>query len=290
MSRELTSPLKWVGGKRKLAPAILDHVRKPTCLIEPFGGSLAFTCEFAKKFPGVPIIVSDALEPMILLWRHLRIQEVRSQIDGFERDYQKRSQAMRKVWYYEIRDEYTKHALQLPKLVDATLREQTLHAMSAMLFTMLRTCYNGMFRTSNVSGIFNTPAGFMQAKTMHDARMLDMFLAASKDWTITCRDYRQSIVDIVAGAFGYLDPPYKDTYDGYCGKVGFDVNGLAPFIRDCKKAGAKQVFMSQSYDPDFWHTALPEATHLALSRRQGVNRNVEAVGRPIVQEMLLMVS
>jgi site-specific DNA-adenine methylase len=87
----------------------------------------------------------------------------------------------------------------------------------------------------------------------------------------------------------YLDPPYKNTYDGYCGKVGFDQTGLAPFIRECMKRGARQVIMSQSYEPEFWHETLPEATQVPLERREGVNCNVAEVGRPLVKELLLIV-
>lgn len=287
MTEETYSPLKWVGGKRRLAPVILDHARPCTRLVEPFGGSLSFTTAFAARQPGVPIYVSDALAPMIDLWTHIRNPDVRAKIAKFEVEYCMRTKAERKPWYYELRERYT--ALMKRRELLPSRDQETEENLAALLFTMLRTCYNGMFRGASEDGIFNTPAGFLEAKTMHDSRLLVKFAKVIADWHISCRDYRDAIVDVVEGCLVYLDPPYKDTYDGYCGKAGFDQTLLAPFIRLCLQAGARQVIMSQSFDPDFWRKELPEAKQVTLQRREGVNRNVQQVGRPMVSELLLIV-
>lgn len=273
------SPVKWVGGKRKLAPFILDHVLKPTRLIEPFAGSLSFTAAFAEKFPGVPIYASDALAPMIDLWSRLGDpqSEIHSMLAELATVYARRNKADRKEWYYQLREAYT-------------LGFDDPDTNAAVLFTMLRTCYNGMFRTNRKTGKFDTPAGFMEAKRMYDAKTVEAFGELIRGLaSFRCRDYRNALEDVVPGAFVYLDPPYKDTYDGYCGKDGFDQSALAPFIRACIKRGARQVIMSQSYLPQYWHETLPEARQVPLERREGINRNVAEVGRPLVKELLLIV-
>jgi DNA adenine methylase len=276
---KVLSPLKWVGGKRKLAPIILDHALPPTRLVEPFAGSMSFTAAFADRHPGVPMYVSDALSALVDLYQ--RLADTQSEIHSMLRDlaaaYERRNKADRKKWYYELREAYT-------------LGFDDPDTDAAVLFTMLRTCYNGMFRTNRKTGRFDTPAGFMEAKTMYDPVKVAAFGEMIRGLArLACRDYRNSIGDVAPGSLVYLDPPYKGTYDGYCGKVGFDQEGLAPFIRECMKRGARQVIMSQSYEPQYWHETLPEATQVPLERREGVNRNVAEVGRPLVRELLLIV-
>lgn len=273
-----TSPLKWVGGKRKLAPAILDHVLPATRLIEPFGGSLSFTGAFAERFPKVPVYASDALAPMIDLWLRLANEqsEIHAMLEELGAVYKRKNRADRKSWYYTLREAYTQ----------GFADEDT---SAAVLFTMLRTCYNGMFRTSPKTGIFNTPAGYMQTNAMYNPETVREFGRLIRKWKLSCRDYRNAIDDVIPGSFVYLDPPYKDTYDGYCGKTGFDQRGLPPFIRECVRRGAQQVIMSQSWTPDFWAEMLPEAKQIQLERREGINQNVADVGRPLVKELLLIV-
>lgn len=284
-NKVVLSPVKWVGSKRKLAATILDHVITPTTLVESFGGGLHFTAAFADRFPDVPVVVSDALETMIAMWHHLRSPDVRRLIRDYATEYESRNVEDRKLYYYELREQYT--ALAMRRKLSSKSDPVVEMCMSAMLFVMMRTCYNGLYRTSRTTGIYNTSAGHYAQKRIYNEQQLVDFLEVSKKWRITARDYRESLADVIEGCFVYLDPPYKDTYDGYCGKDGFDQRGLAPFIRECMKRGARQVFMSQSYDPEFWADELPEAKQLILERREIINSDTD--GRGVAKELLLMV-
>lgn len=122
--------------------------------------------------------VSDALPALVDLYQ--RLADAQSEIHSMLRDlataYERRNKADRKKWYYELREAYT-------------LGFDDPDTEAAVLFAMLRTCYNGMFRTNRKTGRFDTPAGFMEAKTMYDPDKVEAFGEMIRGLArLVCRD------------------------------------------------------------------------------------------------------
>lgn len=296
-SKPLESPLRWVGGKRKQMDDILSHVRrKPTRIVVPFLGGGSSALAFRHRYPDVEIYASDGLEPIIRLYRDLSDPRVVETIRSFSNEYIKmRSRERRKAWYYDLRQRYSHPG------VDKSIMG------SALLFTMLRTCYSGMYRTGKqgpLTGKFNTPCGFMIAKNLCDFDKIETFAEEASTWHLEAMDYRDILgrkgpfgswelaPQVIKGSVVYFDPPYRGTYDGYSGD-GFDQSSLCPTIRRCIELGASQVIMSQSADhDDYWREGLEGLSPqiFKLQRREGTNRNVQEVGRPLVEESLIVVS
>jgi DNA adenine methylase len=276
---KLVPPLKWVGGKRKLMPEIIKHVRRmPTRIVVPFFGGGASAAAFAERWPRVPLFASDIIEPLIRLNKDLSDPRVISAIESYSIEYANLSKEARKTWYYALRGLYQSASLEP-------------WADSALLFVLLRACYSGMYRQNKKNGRFDTPAGFLVTNRLCDMQGLEIWAKAVQKWNLATLDYRETVNQVIKGSLVYLDPPYAETYDGYtCDS--FDQSQIVPHIIACMKAGADQVIMSQSAVADrMWIDGL-KAYDLEihkLQRREGINRNVAKKGRPVVQESLIVV-
>ncbi len=175
--------LRWVGGKSRLVPALLNELPKHDYLVEPFAGSSALT--FATTGPGH---INDAEKGLVEFYQALKsnpgklYQEFCS-IPQFnpERDYYEARE-----WWNESRD-------------------------PACFLHINVYGYCGLWRTNKL-GNCNVPFG--HAKVVAPPTLADLVAASDRlqGVNVTSKPYYKTLSDSI-GALYYLDPPYPSTFD-----------------------------------------------------------------------------
>lgn len=238
-------PIRWVGGKRVIADWIMSHVRPGfSRIVVPFFGGGGDSSCFAARYPGVELLASDALPDTVDMFLnmddHIFIGHVRAyeaKYVSLKKSNRQATRDARKQFFYPVRDSYD-------DLLPGPFKRAT-------LFFLLRVCFSGLFRRSK-KGKLNTPAGYMINKSIGGIEHCEPWAAFVRSVQLAQMDFRDAIASrVTKGTFLYLDPPYKDTFDGYCG-WGFPQEELAPACRLAMDLGARQILMSQSADPDYW--------------------------------------
>jgi DNA adenine methylase len=185
--------LRWVGGKQKLLPSLLDHMPKhfKGKYFEPFlgGGSLFLANGFKRAQ------LSDINPHLINAYKMVRDNP--DALHALLRCHVLNLQHEHADYYYQVRQEFN----------DATT---TFDIYQAARFIFLnRSNFNGIFRV-NKKGLYNVPFGH---KLNPGIPALDHFLAASERLKqsgielIHC-GYERIIDSVKRGDFVYLDPPY----------------------------------------------------------------------------------
>lgn len=236
-----TSPIKWVGGKRKLLPALTPLLPKTwERYFEPFlgGGALFFHLHERLKIP----YLSDANGHLIGFYRVLRdctdelceaVEELASQTADLDMD---RCCDV----YYEVRAER-----------NADPDTGTIRA-AARFFYLNQVGFNGLYR-ENKSGGFNVPFGRRMFRP--DLDKLRAAATALDKATLEVGPYTTIMPFLQAGDFVYLDPPYiplsaTSSFSSYTSN-GFgrlDQMALAVFIERAAALGV-HVMLSNSSTP-----------------------------------------
>lgn len=192
--------LKWVGGKGRLLPQLLDHVPAgPLRYGEAFvgGGALFFALHGAGRLQTA--VLTD-LSPEVVNAHTCvrdRPRELHAALVAHEAAYLAGNDEDRADYFYRVR------ALH-PELVHLEPVERA----SRMLF-LNRTCFNGLWR-ENASGRFNSPHGRYAVPNIADAQRIFRSSAALQAASIVRADFRQwpELVQTHGIDFVYLDPPY----------------------------------------------------------------------------------
>ena len=184
--------IKWVGGKRSLAPLIADMAPQhiPSYL-EPFlGGGAVF---FHMEGRIASATLSDAGPELIQVYQVVRDSpgELIELIEDHAHNHHDVD------YYYRIR---AQHHLDEP--VAATARFLYLNA----------TGFNGLFRV-NSRGEFNVARGSYKNPTICDPEQLMAASIALRKADIRRADFSE--VRPEPGSFVYCDPPHDGTYAGY---------------------------------------------------------------------------
>jgi DNA adenine methylase len=180
--------LKWAGGKRWLAPHLLQlwQPHSSRLYVEPFCGGLAAALALQPK----RAILNDINPHLINFYRQLQ--------RGLTITIRMRND---EASYYRRRDRFNK--------LISTGAAQTPEA--AQLFYYLnRTCFNGLCRF-NQSGEFNVPFGRHTSITYADD--FSQYPPVLKNWIFTCGDL--DALQFEADAFIYADPPYDVEFTTY---------------------------------------------------------------------------
>jgi len=190
--------LKWAGGKGQLLSQFDKLFPNPNSIKrywEPFLGSGAvfFHLLNQEMIQGKPVFLSDINTTLMDLWLHLRDepQRVIQQLRKLQLAYNPRDPDT----YYANRSRYN-------ELGDTTSIEK-----SALLITLNRTCFNGLYR-ENSRGEFNVPVGRYANPRILDEENLWSVSHSLQRVQLETRPY----VDVLHGArkgdFVYFDPPY----------------------------------------------------------------------------------
>lgn len=234
---KLVSPfLKWVGGKRQLIPAIMEHLPKNINNLnyyEPFigGGALffhlqpqnAFINDFNEELVNVYNVIKDNLPELISdLKKHKN-----------EADY-----------FYEIRSLDRSDEFQNLSLVERASR----------VIFLNKTCFNGLYRVNN-AGEFNAPFGrYKNPNIVNEPTLkaVNKFLNSS-NVRISSGDYSEILATADENSFVYFDPPYhpiseSSNFTGYVqgGWNIFDQIRLREVCDDLHERGVKFLLSNSS--------------------------------------------
>jgi DNA adenine methylase len=185
--------VKWLGGKTKLLPQLLEL--RPSSYnryYEPFVGGGAMFFHLSPKKASI----NDLNPHLINLYTQVRdnLDELLFKVQELLDVYVELDEDARSSFYYLIRDEFNKRT------------DDDVWGASLFLF-LNKTCYNGVYR-ENASGKFNVPFGRRKSVTLHD---LDSIKAAADTLAgteITTGSYEEVLLHASKGDFVYLDPPY----------------------------------------------------------------------------------
>lgn len=211
----MTPVIKWSGGKRTQAKAIMSFVDWPfDTWHEPFigGGSMLWAAKPERALCG------DICRPLIGLW------------DAIKKSPLKLAESYRKRWqrlqdegpeaYYAIRADFNRA-----------------HRPEDLLF-LTRTCVNGLIRF-NSHGDFNNSLHHTR-KGIHPDRFRQIVLEWSqltRNARFFARDYEESIDDMKKGDIAYLDPPYLHTVGRFYGAI--DADRLFAFLERLNSKGIR---------------------------------------------------
>lgn len=189
--------LKWLGGKAKLAPAILDRVPETYGrYFEPFAGGAAL---FFALQPERAVIADSNADLMAMYRAVARAPEI--VINLLENHRSKHSEAH----YLAVRDAWNCGAAVL------------VEARAAALLYLNRACFNGLYRVNRL-GEFNVGFGKAPAVKLYAKLYAENIRAASAVLAradLRTGDYRDAIADATAGDLVYYDPPYDGTFASY---------------------------------------------------------------------------
>ena len=215
---KLNTLVKWIGGKGKLAPFILEKMPKRIegTYFEPFvgGGGLFCALVSAGRIQG-DVVLADNNRDLMSLYEQVRDdpKQLIDDLRAYEKRYYDGDVAARSSLYYEVRGEW-----------NAGLRSPARFAF------LKQTAFNGLWRV-NKQGDLNAAWGKYERPKILDADGIRAWHkalygatlctgdAVEWDWTIGRLPTRGDVV--------YLDPPYAGTFGGYT-REGF---GLAQQTR-----------------------------------------------------------
>lgn len=261
--------IKWVGGKRKLIPAILAHApQRFERYLEPFlgGGSLAL----ALGLKGM--LLNDANAELINAYAVVGDSLVRltEQLEHLKRQHSEE-------FYYAVR------ATNPDSLTDI---EQ-----AARFIYLNKTGFNGLYRV-NRFGQFNVPFGHHANPGLYDVSILKAaadVITGSQLFSMQYDDFLRQHAR--AGDFIYLDPPYipvslYSDFKRYTAQQ-FRENDqvqLAALYTDLVELGAYPL-LSNSYTP-LSLELYGQHRIVQIEARRNVNSN--GMGRGSIAEILVM--
>jgi DNA adenine methylase len=232
--------LKWAGGKRKLAPIIIEAFPKnfdPAVnkFYEPFVGGGALTFSLGNKeaevyVPGKNIHISDMNPDLINTYK-----VIRDDLDALIVELRKFEKLNDSDSFYKIRAaKYEGHAKQ-----------------AARFIYLNKTCFNGLWRV-NSSGAFNVPFGRYKNPNILDRDNLNLCHERLQGAKISLGSFDDISLKSSKGDVVYFDPPYipltKTAAFSQYAKEDFgltDQERLSKTIRELNKKGVK-VILSNS--------------------------------------------
>ncbi|MBC5767226.1 DNA adenine methylase [Ramlibacter albus] len=227
--REIRPFLKWAGGKRWLAPQVVEIIGSVRGrYVEPFlgGGSVYFSLLPERA------LLSDKNSELINVYQVL--QSDPAQLAKLLQEHQKNHSD---EYYYSMRD----YAPTNP------------HRQAARFVYLNRTCWNGLYRV-NLKGEFNVPIGTKTSVVLPD----DDWRAVSrmlKRAEIVCSDFEVAIDTAGKGDVVFADPPYtvKHNLNGFI-KYNDSLFSWADQLRlfdtllRAKKRGARVVITNANHE------------------------------------------
>ena len=142
-----------------------------------------------------------------------------------------------------------------------------------------KTCFNGLFRV-NQAGQFNSPYGKYKNPNIVN---MPVVLAMSKYFNennikIIDGDYKNSLKNLIRGAFVYFDPPYmpissSSSFTGYT-ENGFDKKQQIELKEECDKLNAKGIkFLLSNSDHPFIIELYKDYEIITVKAKRSINSN-----------------
>lgn len=286
---------KRVGGKRKLAPAIIEAMPAGpiTRYAEVFAGGAALLCALAdanRLRHGSSVMLNDTEPGIAAVFRSLRLPELLIERLTVWRDrYEAASLEDKEKLYYAARREWN---------------DDNIPVDAATFIFLMQTAFNGLFRR-NAAGKVNSAWGKSPAPQILDAgniREWAAWAAARREFVVEQRDFRTlplvewltdgekpwSPPDPPGHRVVFFDPPYVETFGAYSAD-GFghrDQIDVLLLLHDVRKAGATVVWSnSPAAEKLLPFIAEPKAVH-HVDTNYSVNR--DGGGRAGQKELLVV--
>lgn len=198
--------LRWVGGKRWLAPTLVKRIREHLSgtYYEPFIGSGAVFFQLAPK----RACVADTLEALTATYRAVKDDaiEVWKHTDIFAREC----------------DSPETYELFRSRFNALLSHGQYTNEFAALFIYLNRTGFNGLWR-QNKDGEFNVPYGDhskLKLPSFADLLTASQILQSTSIHTISHSDETLDLIrQAESGDVVYADPPYVDTFQDYDGLI-----------------------------------------------------------------------
>lgn len=189
---QIPHPLPYQGSKRRIARKILEFFpSKVARLVEPFAGSAALTIAAAVYGKASTFWINDIDEALMRLWR--QIVDNPFQIASAYESLWYAQQGREKEFYFRVRAQFNE------------TREP------ALFLYLLARCVKASVRY-NARGEFNQSPD-NRRKGRHPKQMKRDIVAVSNllkgRVKITCKDYREVLLEVNSMDLVYLDPPYQ---------------------------------------------------------------------------------
>jgi DNA adenine methylase len=283
-----TKPIiKWVGGKRELAPTIRNYYKDLEFgkYVEPFFGGGAIYLDVVSIFGqnNGNNIINDVNSDLINLYKHVKDnpEELMRQCDLIEHQYRQDN-------YTHIRNRYNGEDTKKNPYIRYEGIER-----SAALIVINRTCFNGMYRV-NSRGLFNVPSAKRlesnSVPNIYDEKNISSLSNLLPDSNNILNTQFDSIDNISKGDLVYFDPPYHplsktSSFTSYSGQFGEDEQiRLRNYF---KKLDDRGVYVIQSNSSaDFIKEIYSDYRLDEVSCSRSINSKKE--GRGKVKEFLII--
>ncbi len=204
--------LKWVGGKRQLLEQFENlypidlKIKKIKNYYEPFVGGGAVFFDIAQNYEVENAFLYDINDELILTYKVIQkdVQKLIEFLFRYDKQYKKLSEEDRKLFYYEIRQNYNLQRFN----IDYRKYSDNWVPRAAQTIFLNKTCFNGLFRF-NSKGEFNSPVGKYKNPKILDEQNLLNVSKLLEIATIKKADFSEVKKDIKESSFVYFDPPYR---------------------------------------------------------------------------------
>ena len=193
---ELSSPIKWAGGKGFLLEKVRHHLtQNSNCewFVEGFAGSLAITLHYQPK----KVVINDICFPLINMWTQIKenadvlcvlLEELS------ESSYNKKEK------FNEIREEFN----------DMKNRELVLEEkikLAAYFIYLNKRSFNGLYR-ENSSGIYNVPFRQYKDGLIYSEDNIKEISKYFNENEVIFSNLSFENLEVPDNSLVYLDPPY----------------------------------------------------------------------------------
>lgn len=240
METSLKPIVKWAGGKRNIMNSILSYIPGEfSNYHEPFLGGASVVMEMTNRgiLIGKKVYMSDLMEPLMNVYAVLQ-----SNVEDL-------IQELKTGGYTNDKDTFTAKRERF-NVVKRNVPENKVECAALFLY-LNRTCFNGMYR-ENSSGGYNVPFGKQKNPLIYNEELLRRVNTWLRTGEITLRTcgYEETLQNIEAGDFIYMDPPYYGTFTDY-NKESFrekEQEKLRDFYRVLTERGCKVAMSNSNHD------------------------------------------
>lgn len=212
-SEEAKPLIKWAGGKRTLAPFLMERIGSiQGRYFEPFFGAGALFFRLKNSNPDLQAVISDNNESLMNFHQVLKDSpsDLFSSLEAL--DWQ--------TLFGPVSFQRAKNRFNLLKSDIPNLRRSNKIELASLFYYLNKMGFNGLYR-ENKSGEFNVPVGRFVTPPGPPRRVsLEASSKALSHTFIRCLDFEEALSRTEPSDVVYADPPYdtlegKDSFSSY---------------------------------------------------------------------------
>ena len=234
LPKQLKSPCRYPGGKSRATKTLFGYFpyTSISAYYEPFIGGGSMAIEFTRRFPNIPVTVSDYDPAVYAFWKTLRDRPISLQ----ERLLQSKAQCEGTLGHRKLFDA-SRELLLAVTVDDLYQRHSRLYDIAHAFFVVNKCGFSGL-----MSGGFSEQASVSNF-SVRNISNLEHYGRHIRNWNIYHADANDVVRTSAPRALVYLDPPYakvgKDGKSFIYGKDGdmhksFDHDRFAASVQECK--------------------------------------------------------